>query len=1698
MVINNVFSKSLITNIINYNMKKLKISLVLMLFVQTVFGQFNSLSDIQKVILQSEYWNFAEENTMSKSNERLIIPNKYTALKLDLNQFKSILSNAVLRTENNYSQGVEIVIPTPKGSSIKFLAFKNTTMSSGLEAKFPEIRSYDVVAINNPGIKGKIDVTPHGFHAMISTVGKETYFVDPYARGDVENYIVYNKRDFTTTKQMNCGVDSQADFLLNKLKFGGDKTLGSCDLRTYRLAVAATGEYTAFHGATVALAQAAQVTTMNRVNQMFERDAQITMTIVANNNLIIYTNGGTDPYTNGSGGAMLGENQTNVDAVIGSANYDIGHVFSTGGGGIAQLQSPCGSGKARGVTGQGSPVGDPFDIDYVAHEMGHQFGGNHTQNNSCNRNSATAVEPGSASSIMGYAGICAPNVQSNSDDHYNGISVEEMSVFISGAGSGCGVLTATVNSSPSITGTNGNVTIPGGTPFALTATATDPNAANVLSYCWEQIDNQVSTQPPVATATGGPNFRSISPSTNPTRYFPNLSDLMSGGPFTWEVLPTVNRTMNFRVTVRDNAGPLPEVSCTDIQDVTVTVDATSGPFVETYPSAAGISWTGLTSETITWNEAGTATGAVSCANVDILLSTDGGLTYPTTLASNVPNTGTSTVSVPNISTTNAVVMIMCSNGTFFDISDNVFTINTSILPPPSPTACLDTIFYPHSKMTSFSQFLLVNETSNFLTGFSQNYNAATGFVHGVNAYVLLDTNGIPGDATPLDVYIKVFNVGGGWDKPIGPAIDSTLVTITDIGTTNQTLMFTNPVAVSGRYAVAIEFDPTTSVANNDTLWYLGNDDTPGASDGNGEGLLSLNLAFAGFGWTNFNNEFASGDYDALMSPIFEKSIGSGYTTDVDTLCLGDDVVFTNTAILDTNYMYNRWDSLNTDPWIWNYGDGTGTYNHYDTTYTFANAGTFTTQLLVTNYGYSNNCVDSVQQDIEVVGADVQVNNDTIVCSGTAVTLAATGGATSYTWDNGLGAGQTHVITPTFDTLYTVTGTTTSGTTTCTSADSVFVSLAPCNCVDTIFYPESKRTNFGPYQLINESGNFLRGVSQTFNSNTGLIHGLDAFVLLDTNGIAGDANPMDVYIKLFNVDALNRPVGAAIDSNLVTLIDVGNERQTLLFTSPVSVSGRYAVSVALNPTTSVSNNDTLWFRGNDDGATPADGLGEGLMALDFTFTGWTNFFLQFGTADYDALIAPIFDKEIISSYTTDVDSVCLGGDVVFTNTATLDTNYMYNRWDSLDMDPWIWNYADGTGDYNHYDTTYTFNGPAGTYATQLKITNYGYTNNCVDSAQQDIEVLETVVIASTDTAICLGDTVFLSATGAITYTWDNGLGAGQAQDTAIGIDTMFVVTGTGVFNCVGTDTVNVTINPLPTVLASNDTTVCAADTVFLSATGTDTYMWDNGLGAGQTQLAFTLIDTMYVVTGIDLLGCTDTDTVEVTVMALPIVTANNDTTICNGDTVVLSATSIETIFTWDNDLGLGQSHMVVPSSDTSYVVSVTDLNNCVGTDTVQIAIDGFAILASNDTTICLGNEATLNASGGSFYTWDNSLGSGELHIVSPEVTTTYIVTSDENGCVDTDTVVVTIDNMCFEVPNVFTPNGDGTNDVWVIKGLEIYPDVTVKVFNRWGDSVFESDKGYTEPWDGTYNGTESPSATYYYVVVLGDGSEGMSGTVNIVR
>lgn len=717
----------------------------------------------------------------------------------------------------------KINFPHPDGTFHEYTATANNTMHPELAAKFPEIGSFDATGENGEVVKW--DVTPHGLHVMIMQPGQSTIYIDPLFAGNNEYYIVYRKKDFRTTKEFTCDFDSDVESLmpLEEPVSGTVKSFGSCQLRTYSLALSATGEYTTFHGGTVALAQAAQVTTMNRVNGVYERDMSVTMVIIPNNNLIIYTNSGSDPYTNGNPNSMITQNQTNTTSVIGSANYDIGHVFGTNSGGLAGLGVVCNnSQKARGVTGSAAPIGDAFDIDYVAHEMGHQFGCNHTfagTVGSCsgNGNLATAMEPGSGSTIMAYAGICGSlNVQSNSDDNFHGISLQEMGTFVTGSGNSCATVTSLSNNPPVLVSTNGGVVIPQGTPFALTAVATDPDG-NTLTYNWEQMNNAFTAATPSPTATSGPNFRSLPSSTSPTRYFPALP----GTSTTWEMLPTVSRTLNFRVVVRDNAAG---GGCNDHEDVTMTVDGGSGPFVVNYPSATGITWAGLSTQTVTWSVANTDVAPVACANVDILLSTDGGLTYPTVLASNVPNDGSQPVNVPNTATTTARVMVICSNGTFYDISNNNFTITAATndyslaVSPSSLTVC-----QPN------------NAT------FTVNIGSVGSFSNPVS----LSVSGVPVGAS------SSFSV-----NPVTP-VGQSILTISNTG-----------AATPGVYTLTITANSTTGTKTSTVTLTISNG-TPGTvtltSPANGATAVSMPVNFT---WTTVAGAGITYDIDIATDPGF--------------------------------------------------------------------------------------------------------------------------------------------------------------------------------------------------------------------------------------------------------------------------------------------------------------------------------------------------------------------------------------------------------------------------------------------------------------------------------------------------------------------------------------------------------------------------------------------------------------------------------------------------------------------------------------------------------------------------------------------------------------------------------------------------------------------------------------------------------------
>ncbi|MCX7041445.1 MAG: M12 family metallo-peptidase, partial [Gammaproteobacteria bacterium] len=656
-------------------------------------------------------WQEVREAAIARSGAaRQIVPVRYRSYSLNRGRLQAILRQAPLeKSQRPQDSGVTLQLPLADGRFGTFRIVESPVMEPALAAKYPQIKTYLGQGIDDPSATVRFDLTPKGFHAQVIGAGG-TLYIDPFQPGDVDHYIAYRKHDHTRGERGICLVTGQPianekglDGTLNPSLSIVSSLSSGATLRTYRLAMAATGEYTAFHGGTVADGLAAIVTTVNRVDGVYEREVSVRMVLVANNDLIIYTNAATDPYANTSND--LNANQSNVDSVIGSANYDVGHLVGTGGGGVAGLGVICSAAnKARGLTGSSSPVADAFDIDYVAHEMGHQFSGNHTFNGSggsCaggNRNASTAYETGSGLTIQAYAGICGgDNVQPNSEDYFHRVSLNEILAHTtSGGGSTCGATSASGNAVPTVS-TGATFTIPGRTPFTLTASGSDANG-DQLTYLWEQFDLGAANAEGVldATSTTGPQFRSFAPSTDPARTFPSLRYILNSAnvvPATsalpgtttplWmsgEVLPNASRTLNFRVTVRDNrAGG----GGTNEASTAITVNNANGPFAVTSPNTA-VSLAAGSAQTVTWNVAGTFDAPVSTANVRITLSTDGGFTWPIELLASTPNDGTQDVTLPaSIASTQARVRVEAVGNIYFDVSDANFTITTGGNTAPS-------------------------------------------------------------------------------------------------------------------------------------------------------------------------------------------------------------------------------------------------------------------------------------------------------------------------------------------------------------------------------------------------------------------------------------------------------------------------------------------------------------------------------------------------------------------------------------------------------------------------------------------------------------------------------------------------------------------------------------------------------------------------------------------------------------------------------------------------------------------------------------------------------------------------------------------------------------------------------------------------------------------------------------------------------
>ena len=647
------------------------------------------------VAQERNYWTSntdASRITTDKAVARQSFPKDFKLFNLDVDPLRQELFKVV---GNSSRHSTIISLPNANGQIEQFEVYEASNFEPALQAQFPGIRAFSGKGITDKSATLKLSFSPQGIQTMVFRTEQENEFIEAYSQ-DHTVYAVFKSQRQSGQLPWRCSTPEEklATDLNSQVAATGISARSGGNLKTMRLAQSCNAEYSNYFGATssaqVALVLAAFNATLTRCNGVYEKDLALHLNLIANTTSVIYYNPSTDPYstTLSQWNAQL---QSTLTSVIGEANYDIGHMFgaSGGGGNAGCIGCVCVNGsKGSGITSpnDGIPQGDNFDIDYVTHEVGHQLGANHTFSMS-SEGTGVNKEVGSGITIMGYAGITSQDVAPHSIDIFHQASIAQIQSNL--ATKTCPVTTTITNATP-VVSAGSNYTIPISTPFALTGSATDANAGDVLTYCWEQNDNSTTTgansvaSPTKAT---GPNWISFSPTTSPTRVFPKLATILAGanvsGPLpggdavaNTEALSSVSRTLNFRLTVRDNApysstAPI-SVGQTQFANMVVTVSNTSGPFAVTSPNSA-VTWAGNSSQTVTWSVNNTTAAPVSCANVKISISTDGGNTFSTLVASTA-NDGSELVTIPNTPSTTARIKVEAVGNIFFDISNTNFTI----------------------------------------------------------------------------------------------------------------------------------------------------------------------------------------------------------------------------------------------------------------------------------------------------------------------------------------------------------------------------------------------------------------------------------------------------------------------------------------------------------------------------------------------------------------------------------------------------------------------------------------------------------------------------------------------------------------------------------------------------------------------------------------------------------------------------------------------------------------------------------------------------------------------------------------------------------------------------------------------------------------------------------------------------------------
>ncbi|MDI9311898.1 MAG: zinc-dependent metalloprotease family protein [Limnohabitans sp.] len=659
-----------------------------------------------------KYWSISEtskgkvptDKTVARSN----YPKEFKLFSLNIDPLRQELFSIVGATSRK--QSTIISLPNADGQIEDFEVFEASNFDPELQARFPEIRAYSGKGITDKNATLKLSIAPNGIQTTVFRVDqKPTEFIEAYSANHTIYSVYKSQRDKNNLNWACSTVDKNMVDGLNKSL--QNSTMSSAgQLKVMRLAQSVTAEYSAYYGwttttGTISLVVTAVNNTLTRCNGVYEKDLGLHLNLINTSTNVFFNNPATDGYTDGADTNYNSQLQTKLTSVIGDANYDIGHLFSavggvTGNGNAGCIGCVCGSGKGSGFTTRSVPQGDDFDIDFVVHEVGHQLGANHSYSHN-NEGTGVNMEVGSGVTIMGYAGITSQDVAPHSIETFHAANIAQIQTNL--GTKTCPVTTniSANNATPTVNA-GLDYTIPKSTPFMLTGSATDANAGDALTYQWEQYDNASSSQTgasSVASATKatGPNWRSWLPSTSPVRYFPIMSTVLAGGTTTngtgnetivVEALSSVARTLNFRLTVRDNApysstAPV-KVGQTNFDNMIVTVNGTAGPFAITSQGTA-TSYTGGSSQAITWNVAGTTANGVNCANVDILWSTNNGATW-TTLLAGTPNDGTENVTIPNATTSTGRIMVKGTNHIFFDVNNANITVTTGTGDTQAPTA----------------------------------------------------------------------------------------------------------------------------------------------------------------------------------------------------------------------------------------------------------------------------------------------------------------------------------------------------------------------------------------------------------------------------------------------------------------------------------------------------------------------------------------------------------------------------------------------------------------------------------------------------------------------------------------------------------------------------------------------------------------------------------------------------------------------------------------------------------------------------------------------------------------------------------------------------------------------------------------------------------------------------------------------------